>query len=274
MTSKTSKEATEAYLVLGEKIKAMADDLKNALDVIGTINEDLGVAYKERDEAREALRTNQDTITMVRLMDERDAAVRERDAALAKAEEWRKMHSEALGETAKARDDLSIALRALDASRVSEAAWKGMYEAERANLDEAHAALKALGSPAVPVTTPGPCRLCSSDVQPPPGVHEEAEFLPGDLARASGDSRPDSAFWPPVDRVEGGFVWLNYTQDELNCKPETVVRKPVAIGDTVRVWRGPAQGLRGRVTARDPADGAVAIGTDWVRRVDVVAVKP
>lgn len=103
----------------------------------------------------------------------------------------------------------------------------------------------------------------------------EPDFLPGDLARSPSDTRPDSAFWPPVDRVSGGFVWLRYTQDECNYKPETVVRKPVVAGDYVRVWRGPAKGLRGRVSACDPNDDALLLNsTDWVNRFDVVAVKP
>lgn len=117
-------------------------------------------------------------------------------------------------------------------------------------------------------TTPGPC----SDVREAP---QEPEFLPGDLARASTDTSPSSDFWPPIGRVDGSIVWLHYARGDVQCKKVMLVRKPVISGDYVRVWRGPAQGFRGRVDSYDPNNGALRInGTDWVNRADVVAVKP
>lgn len=239
----TATETLEAYKALGEKVETITGAYTQALVRLRD-------AYKQRDEAQTALRENRDTLTRTRL-------TKERDEALAKAEEWRKMHSEALGETARARDDLSIALRALDASRVSEAAWKGMYEAGRVSLDEAHATREKL--PKTRVALPG----------------DEPEFRPGDLARASTDTSPSSDFWPPIGRVDGSIVWLHYARGDVQCKKAMLVRKPVIAGDYVRVWRGPAQGIRGRVEGGYGDGGALRInGTDWVNLTDVVAVKP
>lgn len=231
-TPQTATETLEAYKALGEKVETLAGAYEQALVALKEAQRQRGIWEKDAEVSAERLNAIDElraTLTEVRA---------ERDAALTKAEAWRKMHSEALGETTRARDDLSIALRALDASRE---------------------ALKTLG-------------VCG-----PPCVREapqEPEFLPGDLARGASDTRPDSAFWPPVVRVDGDTIWLRYTQDEVNCKPETVVRKPVIAGDYVRVWRGPAQGIRGRVEGYGDGGALRINSTDWVNLTDVVAVKP
>lgn len=90
--------------------------------------------------------------------------------------------------------------------------------------------------------------------------------LMGDAAAMTGGNR-----WSPISGFSGTKAY--YEGGVRNGSPvANLTRKPVEVGDTVRVSQGPATGYTGIVGAKADVDGAFRIGDTWVHRDHVVAV--